>query len=71
VARRDFVIIRSKVSPDEYQWVTSVFPDGSPFDPESPAYTEEAYEKMSPSENSFFSKGLTTLKDWFLKRRNH
>jgi phospholipase D1/2 len=52
---------------DEYQWVTSVFPDGLPFDPESPAYTEEAYEKMSRSENSFFSKGLTTLKDWFLK----
>jgi phospholipase D1/2 len=52
---------------EDYQWVTSVFPDGLPFDPESPAYTEEAYEKISPSENSFFSKGLTTLKDWFLK----
>ena len=53
--------------PDEYQWVTSVFPDGLPFDPESPAYSEETYEKMSPSEDSFFSNGLTTLRDWFLK----
>jgi phospholipase D1/2 len=52
---------------DEYQWVTSVFPDGLPFDPEGPAYTEETYEKMPPREDSFFSNGLTTLKDWFLK----
>jgi phospholipase D1/2 len=52
---------------DEYQWVTSFFPDGLPFDPEGPAYTEETYEKMPPREDSFFSKGLTTLKDWFLK----
>jgi phospholipase D1/2 len=52
---------------DGYQWVTSVFPDGLPFDPEGPAYTEETYEKMSPSEDSFFSNGLTTLRDLFLK----
>jgi phospholipase D1/2 len=52
---------------EQYQWVTSYFPDGLPFDTEGPEYNEQTYEKISPSEDSFFSKGLTTLKEWFLK----
>jgi phospholipase D1/2 len=51
---------------DQYQWVASFFPDGLPFDPEGPEYTEETYERMSAKEDSFFTKGLTSLKDWFL-----
>jgi phospholipase D1/2 len=52
---------------DEYQWVQSYLPDGLPFDPEGPAYTEDLYERMPPRQDSFFSRGLTTLKDWFLQ----
>jgi phospholipase D1/2 len=47
----------------EYQWVTSVLPDGLPFDSER---SEEAYEKMSTEDDSFFSRGVTSLKSWLL-----
>jgi phospholipase D1/2 len=47
----------------EYQWVTAVLPDGLPFDSER---SEEAYEKMSTKDDSFFSRGVTSLKSWLL-----
>ncbi len=43
---------------EEYQWVTTVLPDGLPFDSER---SEEAYEKMATTEDSFFSRGVTSL----------
>ena len=46
---------------EEYQWVTTVLPDGLPFDSER---SEEAYEKMSNRDDSLFSRGVTSLKSW-------
>jgi len=48
---------------EEYQWVTTVLPDGLPFDSER---SEEAYEKMATKEDSFFSRGVMSLKSWLL-----
>jgi phosphatidylserine/phosphatidylglycerophosphate/cardiolipin synthase-like enzyme len=48
---------------EEYQWVTTVLPDGLPFDSER---SEEAYEKMATKGDSFFSRGVTSLKSWLL-----
>jgi hypothetical protein len=41
-------------------------PEGLPFDPEIPAYTEDEYEGMATTDNSFFTKGVTSLKEWLL-----
>jgi hypothetical protein len=38
-------------------------PDGLPFDSER---SEEAYEKMATKEDSFFTRGVTSLKSWLL-----
>jgi phospholipase D1/2 len=51
---------------DEYQWVTTVLPDGLPFDTEGPLYGENTYEDLSAAEDSFFTRGVTTLKNWLL-----
>jgi len=48
---------------EEYQWVTTVLPDGLPFDSER---SEDAYEKMATKEDSFFSRGVTSLKNWLM-----
>jgi phospholipase D1/2 len=48
---------------EEYQWMTTVLPDGLPFDSER---SEEAYEKMATKEDSFFTRGVTSLKSWLL-----
>jgi phospholipase D1/2 len=50
----------------QYPWVTSILPEGLPFDPEIPAYTEDVYEGMATTDNSFFTKGVTSLKEWLL-----
>jgi phospholipase D1/2 len=48
---------------EEYQWVTTVLPDGLPFDSER---SEESYEKMATQEDSFFSRGVISLKNWLM-----
>jgi phospholipase D1/2 len=51
---------------EDYLWVTSVLPEGLPFDPEGPFYQEDRYEGISATEDSFFSRGVSNLKTWLL-----
>ena len=51
---------------EDYLWVTSVLPEGLPFDPEGPFYQEDRYEGISATEDSFFSRGVSNLKNWLL-----
>jgi phospholipase D1/2 len=48
---------------EEYRWVVTLLPDGLPFDSER---SEDTYEKMSTREDSFFSRGVTSLRSWLL-----
>jgi hypothetical protein len=41
-----------------------VLPEGLPFDPEGPFYQEDQYEGISAAEDSFFSRGVSNLKNW-------
>ncbi|HWO42421.1 MAG TPA: phospholipase D-like domain-containing protein [Candidatus Eisenbacteria bacterium] len=49
---------------EDYQWITSILPDGLPFDSEGPPDPEMFYEGMSVKEDSFFTRGVTSLKTW-------
>lgn len=49
---------------EEYEWIASLLPDGLPFDPKGPADPETFYEAMSVKEDSFFTRGVTSLKTW-------
>jgi phosphatidylserine/phosphatidylglycerophosphate/cardiolipin synthase-like enzyme len=49
---------------EEYQWLTSLLPDGLPFDSELSADPETVHEGISVKEDSFFTKGITCLKKW-------
>ena len=51
---------------EDYMWVTSVLPEGLPFDPEGPFYQEDRYEGISAAEDSFFTRGVSNLKNWLL-----
>jgi phospholipase D1/2 len=51
---------------EDYMWVTSVLPEGLPFDPEGPFYQEDRYEGISATEDSFFSRGVSNLKNWLM-----
>jgi hypothetical protein len=51
---------------EDYLWVTSMLPEGLPFDPEGPFYEEDRYEGISATEDSFFSRGVSNLKNWLL-----
>jgi phosphatidylserine/phosphatidylglycerophosphate/cardiolipin synthase-like enzyme len=51
---------------EDYLWVTSVLPEGLPFDPEGPFYQEDRYEGISATEDSFFSRGVSNLKNWLM-----
>jgi phosphatidylserine/phosphatidylglycerophosphate/cardiolipin synthase-like enzyme len=50
---------------EEYQWITSLLPHGLPFDSEGSADTESVYETISIKKDSFFTTGVTRLKNWF------
>lgn len=50
----------------DYLWVASVLPEGLPFDPEGPFYQEDRYEGISATEDSYFTQGVSNLKDWLL-----
>ncbi|MGH7843784.1 MAG: phospholipase D-like domain-containing protein [Candidatus Binatia bacterium] len=49
---------------ESYQWITSVLPDGLPFDAEAPEDPESIYEAISTKQDSLFSQGLTSLRSW-------
>jgi phosphatidylserine/phosphatidylglycerophosphate/cardiolipin synthase-like enzyme len=51
-------------SSEEYGWLTTIFPDGLPFDPQGPMETACAGDAPEASEDSFFSWGITELKQW-------
>jgi phosphatidylserine/phosphatidylglycerophosphate/cardiolipin synthase-like enzyme len=49
---------------EEYGWLTSIFPDGLPFDPRGPVATEVPADTTPGAEGSFFTRGITGLKNW-------
>lgn len=51
-------------SSEEYAWLTTIFPDGLPFDPQSPVAAEPVSITPESSEESFFTRGITGLKNW-------
>jgi phosphatidylserine/phosphatidylglycerophosphate/cardiolipin synthase-like enzyme len=53
-----------RIVPQGYQWITSVLPDGLPFDAEASEDPERIYEGLSTKQDSFFTQGLTSLKNW-------
>jgi phosphatidylserine/phosphatidylglycerophosphate/cardiolipin synthase-like enzyme len=50
-------------SSEEYRWLTSIFPDGLPFDPQGHIVPETA-EDEPPTEGSVFIRGISNLKNW-------
>jgi phosphatidylserine/phosphatidylglycerophosphate/cardiolipin synthase-like enzyme len=51
-------------SSEEYSWLTTIFPDGLPFDPQGPVATAPADENPETTEESFFTRGITGLRNW-------
>ena len=49
---------------EEYGWLTSIFPDGLPFDPRGPVTGEVSNDATAGAEGSFFARGITELKNW-------
>jgi phosphatidylserine/phosphatidylglycerophosphate/cardiolipin synthase-like enzyme len=51
--------------PEDYEMLSSIFPDGFPFDLEEPRPEQIVYEKSSDGADSFFTRGITSLKTMF------
>ena len=52
-------------NPADYEILRSVFPDGLPFDLEEPRAEQIVYETISDETDSFFTRGITSLKNMF------
>jgi phospholipase D1/2 len=52
-------------NPADYEILSSIFPDGLPFDLEEPRPEQIAYENISDETDSFFTRGITSLKNMF------
>jgi hypothetical protein len=52
-------------NPADYEILSSIFPDGLPFDLEEPRPGQIVYESISDETDSFFTKGITSLKNMF------
>jgi phospholipase D1/2 len=52
-------------NPADYEILRSIFPDGLPFDLEETRPGQIAYENISDETDSFFTKGITSLKNVF------
>jgi phospholipase D1/2 len=52
-------------NPAEYEILTTIFPEGFPFDTEEPGAQQLVYEKISDESDGFFTKGITSLKNLF------
>jgi phospholipase D1/2 len=50
-------------NPADYEILSSIFPDGFPFDLEEPSPGQIVYENISDEKDSFFAKGVTSLKN--------
>jgi phosphatidylserine/phosphatidylglycerophosphate/cardiolipin synthase-like enzyme len=53
------------VDPAEYEFLTSMLPDGFPFDMEEPDSEDVLYEKISDQSDGLFVKGIASLKNMF------
>jgi len=51
--------------PAEYEVLTSMLPDGFPFDMEEPEPEQVTYETTSDESDGFFAKGISSLKGMF------
>jgi phosphatidylserine/phosphatidylglycerophosphate/cardiolipin synthase-like enzyme len=49
---------------DEYRWLTSIFPNGLPFDPQGPIPSESSRNQAPESDAWFFSWGISSLTSW-------
>jgi phosphatidylserine/phosphatidylglycerophosphate/cardiolipin synthase-like enzyme len=49
---------------EEYGWLTTIFPDGLPFDPRGPMSSEPVSAAPESNEDSLFTRGITELKNW-------
>jgi phosphatidylserine/phosphatidylglycerophosphate/cardiolipin synthase-like enzyme len=52
-------------NPADYEVLSSIFPDGFPFDLEEPRAEQIVYETISDETDSFFTKGIMSLKNMF------
>jgi phospholipase D1/2 len=52
-------------NPADYEILSSIFPDGWPFDLGEPSTGQIVYESISDETDSFFAKGITSLKNVF------
>jgi phosphatidylserine/phosphatidylglycerophosphate/cardiolipin synthase-like enzyme len=52
-------------NPADYEILSSIFPDGFPFDLEEPRAEQIVYETISDETDSFFTRGITSLKNMF------
>jgi phospholipase D1/2 len=52
-------------NPADYEILSSIFPDGFPFDLEEPRPEQVVYETSSDQTDSFFTRGITSLKNMF------
>jgi hypothetical protein len=52
-------------NPADYEILSSIFPDGLPFDLEEPRAEQIVYETISDETVSFFTRGITSLKNVF------
>ena len=53
------------VDPAEYESLTSMLPDGFPFDMEEPESENVVYETISDQSDGLFAKGIASLKNMF------
>ena len=53
------------VDPAEYESLTSLLPDGFPFDMEQPECDDLPYETISDQSDGLFARGITSLKNMF------
>jgi hypothetical protein len=52
-------------NPADYEILSSILPDGFPFDLEEPRADKIVYETVSDQTDSFFIRGITSLKTMF------
>jgi hypothetical protein len=52
-------------NPADYEVLSSIFPNGFPFDMEEPGAEQVVYETFSDETDSFFTRGITSLKNMF------
>jgi hypothetical protein len=57
------------IDPADYESLTSMVPDGFPFDMEQPISEDPIYETISDQSGGLFAKGVASLKNIFKNAR--